>query len=364
MAKCEQCGAEFSNWFGDVKRLCPECQQRARQRAHPEILPPEGVPPPPTPRVQLPAPVVTRILIGINVAVFLAMALTTKQFMNFDTVTALRWGADFAPATASGEWWRMLTSMFLHGGIIHLAVNMWALRNLGYTAELFYGRRNFLVIYLLSGFAGSSATLIWRPEAVSVGASGAIFGVAGALAAMVYFKKLPVDRAVLKRDIGSIGAVIFYNLILGAAVPIINNAAHVGGLLGGVILGYALPATIFRAEREKSNTPGYMAIATVLALILVISYTGQKRLAADSEAYRAEQAYDAGNKDAALQHAERAAALHPGTFYANYLVGAIYVENHKSADALPFLEKAAQLQPNNRAVKAELDQARSDEVKK
>ncbi len=360
MAKCEQCGAEFSNWFGDVKRICPACAARAARMPEPQILPPEGQGQPAAARMELPPPTVTRILIGINVAVFLAMVLATRQFFDFDTQTALRWGADFAPATASGEWWRMLTSMFLHGGIIHIAVNMWALRNLGYTAELFFGRRNFLIIYLLSGFAGSSATLIWRPDTVSVGASGAIFGVAGALAAMVYLKKLPVDRAVLKRDIGSIGAVIFYNLVIGAAVPIINNAAHVGGLIAGLILGYALPATIFRAEREKSNTAGTLAIALVLALIFLIGYLGHERLAAESEAYRAEKAYDAGDKGAALQHASQAGSLHPRTFYANYIVGAIFLENHQSSQALPFLEKAESLQPRNPAVKAALEQARGE----
>ena len=218
--------------------------------------------------MQLPAPIATRILMGINIAVYLAMVLTTRQFVNFDTPTVVHWGADFGLLTLSGEWWRMLTSTFLHGGIIHIAVNMWALRNLGYTAELFYGRRNFLIIYLLSGLAGSAGTLVWNPARVSVGASGAIFGVAGALAALVYFKKLPVDRAVLRRDIGSIGGMILVNLFLGASIGIIDNSAHVGGLLAGTILGFALPAMIFRAEREKSETPGYMATAAVLAAIL------------------------------------------------------------------------------------------------
>ena len=358
MAKCEQCGTEFSNWFGDVKRLCPECERRA-QRQQPEILPPDTPAQSAPPRPNLPPPVITRMLIGINVAVFVAMVLMTRQFFDFDTGTVLRWGADFAPATASGEWWRMLTSMFLHGGILHLAVNMWALRNLGYTAELFYGRRNFAIIYLLSGFAGSSATLIWRPDTVSVGASGAIFGVAGALAAMVYFKKLPVDRAVLRRDMGSIGGVIIFNLLLGARIPVINNAAHVGGLIAGVILGFALPATIFRAERERSNTAGFMAIAAVLAAILVIGYTGHERLTAESEVYRAEKAYDAGDKATALQQIEKAANQHPSTFYANYVIGAIYLENGRATEAVPFLEKAAQLRPTNRAVKEALQQAQN-----
>jgi membrane associated rhomboid family serine protease len=359
MAKCEQCGSSFSNWYGDVKRVCPQCEKRAAEHPQPQILAPAGTLQPAAPRIQLPAPIATRILIGINVAVFVAMALLTKQFMDFNVPTVLKWGADFAPATAGGEWWRMLTSMFLHGGIIHLAVNMWALRNLGYTAELFYGRRNFLIIYMLSGFAGSAATLIWRPDSVSVGASGAIFGVAGALAAMVYFKKLPVDRALLKRDVGSIGIMIFYNLVIGAAVPIINNSAHVGGLIAGLILGFALPAMIFRAEREKSNTLGMMAIALVLALIVVIGITGRQRLAADIEVYRAEQAYNVGDKSGAFQHVERAATLHPTTFYSNSLIGAFLLDDGKPADAVPFLERAVQLQPWNRAAKELLDQAQN-----
>lgn len=355
MARCEQCGARFSNWFGDVKRLCPQCAQRARQPQG-EVLPPETAPSP-QPRVELPPPTVTRILIGINVAVFVAMVLLTRQFFDFNIDTVLHWGADFAPATAGGEWWRMLTSMFLHGGIIHIAVNMWALRNLGYTAELFYGRRNYLIIYLLSGFAGSSATLVWRPDTVSVGASGAIFGVAGALAAMVYVKKLPVDRALLKRDIGSIGAVIFYNLLFGAAVPIINNAAHVGGLIAGFILGYALPATIFRSEREKGATAGIMAIALVLCVIAVIGYTGHQRLAPDIEVYHAEQAFDAGNQAATKLHAERAAALHPTGLNSNYTLGWIFLHMNRPADAVPFLEKAVQLSPKNEQIKALLAEA-------
>ena len=359
MAKCEQCGTEFSNWFGDVRRTCPQCEQQNARMLEPQILPPDSGGQPTGPRIPLPPPIVTRILIGINLAVFVAMALATKQFFSFDNATALRWGADFGPATASGEWWRMLTSMFLHGGILHIAVNMWALRNLGYTAELFYGRRNFLAIYMLSGLAGSAATMIWRPGDVSVGASGAIFGVAGALAAMVYFKKLPVDRALLKRDIGSIGAVIFYNLLIGAAVPIINNAAHVGGLVAGLLLGFALPATIFRAEREKTNTLGAMAVALVVALIVVIGYFGHAKLAWESEAYRGEKAYFAGDKNGALEHVRRAAALHPQSFYANYFIGAVFLENGESAEAVPFLERAAELNPKNVGVQRALDHARN-----
>jgi membrane associated rhomboid family serine protease len=357
MAKCEQCGTDFSNWFGDVKRLCPQCEQRAAQQ--PQILPPEGSAP--APRVALPAPNVTRILIGINVAVYVVMALTTRQFVSFDTPTVLHWGAAFGILTASGEWWRMLTAMFLHGGILHIAVNMWALRNLGYTAELFYGRRNFLIIYLLSGLAGSASTMLWNPVRVSVGASGAIFGVAGALAALVYFKRLPVDRAVLRRDVGSIGGMIVINLFLGASIPIIDNSAHIGGLLAGTFLGFALPAIIFRAEREKSETPGYSATVAVCGAIVAIAMLTRTKVAPDAEAYRAEDSYRSGNKSAALAHARRAAELHPQSFYANYMIGAIYLENKQDADAIPFLERATQIDPNDADAKAALAEARKSQ---
>jgi membrane associated rhomboid family serine protease len=358
MAKCEQCGSEFSNWFGEQKRLCPNCERNAPPTTKPEILPPETGDQAAQPRLALPPPTVTRILIGINVAVFVAMALATKQIVDFNIATVLHWGADFGPATAGGEWWRMLTAMFLHGGIIHIAVNMWALRNLGYTAELFYGRRNYLIIYMLSGLGGSAGTLVWHPDVVGVGASGAIFGVAGALAALVYFKKLPVDRAALKRSVGSIGAVILYNLVIGAAVPIIDNSAHVGGLIAGTILGFALPATLFRVEREKTTSSGNLAIAGVVVVMLLIGFSAQRKLAADIEIYRAENAYDAGRKDEAGQHIQRAAALHPTSFYANYVIAAYYLDNGQNTAALPYAESAVRIQPHNAGAQRLLTEAR------
>lgn len=360
MARCEQCGTEFSNWIGAQKRLCPNCEQQAGLQRPPDILPPEGEASA-QPRVKLPPPIATRVLIGINIAVFLAMAAATREFVDFNTQTVLRWGADFAILTTSGEWWRMLTAMFLHGGILHIAVNMWALRNLGYTAELFYGRRNFLIIYFLSGLAGSAGTMIWNPLSVSVGASGAIFGVAGALAALVYFKKLPVERALLRRDIGSIGGVIIFNLIIGARIPVIDNSAHVGGLLAGTLLGFALPATIFRTERQKPTNTGYVAIAAIVVAILIIAGYTRVKVAPDVETYRAELAYEAGNKQEAYAHAAKAAQLHPQSFYSNLMIGLYLLDQDKKVEAIPYLEKANQLMPNDQQVKAALEHARGND---
>ena len=347
MARCEQCGAEFSNWFGDLKRVCPSCERQAAATA------------PAVPRPKLPTPFVTWTLIALNVGVFLAMVLLTHQFADFDGETALRWGADYGPATVSGEWWRMLTSMFLHGGILHIAVNMWALLNLGFTAELFYGRRNFFLIYMLSGFAGSSATLIWRPETVSVGASGALYGVMGALAALLYLKHLPVDKVKLRKSVGSIGAVIVFNLLISARIPIINNAAHVGGLIAGAILGFALPALGFPSEREKSPLAGNMAIALVICLMIVIAVSGTAKLGPEVELYRAEKAFDAQDLNTAVQHADKAAALHPSSARSNYMIGAIYVNAGHPDKAIPVLEEAQKELPQNKQIQVLLDEARS-----
>ena len=360
MARCEQCGVEFSNWLGSQKRLCPNCEQQAGLQRPPDILPPEGEAPS-QPRVKLPPPVATRVLIAINVAVFLAMAALTREFVDFNTQTVLRWGADFGVLTTSGEWWRMLTAMFLHGGILHIAVNMWALRNLGYTAELLYGRRNFLIIYFLSGLAGSAGTMIWNPLSVSVGASGAIMGLAGALAALVYFKKLPVDRALLRRDVGSVAGVILFTLIIGARLPTIDNSAHVGGVLAGMILGFALPATIFRAERDKPASTGNSAIAAVIIAILLIAGYTRVKVAPDVETYRAELAYEAGNKQEAYAHAAKAAQMHPQSFYSNVMIGLYLLDQDKKVEAIPYLERANRLMPNDRQVKAALDHARGND---
>ncbi len=389
MPTCEQCGALFSDGYGEKKQLCPNCETLQPPTA--EILPPEPAHAPPLPEIRLPAPIVTRVLIAINVAVFLAMAAATRNFVWFRTEDLLRWGADYGPYTVDGQWWRMLTSMFLHGGIIHIAVNMWALRNLGYTAELFYGRRNFFLIYLLSGLTGSVASVL-HAGPPSVGASGAIYGVAGALAALVYFKKLPVDRAVMRKNIGSIGTVIVVNLIISASVPHLDNFAHIGGLIGGTLLGTFLPASLFRVEREKSSSAGTLSVGALAAAIVVASVAARALLAPRIETKRAEEAFRAGNPDAGNTHIQKAVqlapddslvhlqacllvsdykqptsvpicqkAVHldPDSFLANYALGRTYLEQNQFEQALPFLQKAVSLKPDDSDAQNALQLAQS-----
>src|ERR1700687_782312 len=147
-------------------------QHEAAQRG--EDSPVQRVEPAPWMRRQSSSMVVTQAIFGLNVAVFVAMLLPGGQ-----EIGAL--GANFGPATIGGEWWRLLTSVFVHGGLLHIAFNMWCLWNLGALCESLYGRWTYPAIYLICGVGASLASAAWHPHTPSVGASGAIFGLAGAL---------------------------------------------------------------------------------------------------------------------------------------------------------------------------------------
>src|SRR3984885_7732781 len=182
MANCIRCGRQLPAL--SLKKICQWCvQHEAAQRGE------DGE------EVVLRAPWVkrgqssislTQILFGANIAVFLAMAFASSAVIDFPGQTLVSFGAHFGPYTLAGDWCRLLTYMFLHGGILHIAFNMWCLWDLGALAESLYGRWTFAAIYLITGIAGGLASVGWNPGVLSVGASGAIFGLAGALIASFY----------------------------------------------------------------------------------------------------------------------------------------------------------------------------------
>jgi len=128
----------------------------------------------------------TTLLVGINVTVFVLMVLTGVSPLTPTTPQLLRWGANWGPLSLGSQAWRMLTSNYVHGGLIHIFFNMWCLLNLGAVAERVFDRWTYVLIYTASGLAGSLASLWWHPMVVGVGASGAIFGMAAALIAALY----------------------------------------------------------------------------------------------------------------------------------------------------------------------------------
>src|SRR6202161_1532740 len=237
MANCIRCGRQLPG-FSFGRKICQWCvQHEAYQRG--EIVEDAKQPVMRTPWVRSGESSIglTQIIFGMNVAVFLGMALAASTVMDFSPQETIRWGANWGPLTLSGEWWRWLKCVFVHGGIIHIAFNMWCLWNLGALAESLYGRWTYAAIYLICGVGASLTSVAWHPYTPSVGASGAIFGLAGALITALKLGEFSVPRSALSGTLKSLGAFVVYNLIFGAIIPGVDNTAHIGGLITGLIVG-------------------------------------------------------------------------------------------------------------------------------
>lgn len=195
-----------------------------------------------------PVPLVTRALIGLNLLVFVVMLFGGAGFWHSPNAVQLTWGANFAPATADGQWWRLGTAMFLHFGAVHLGMNMLALWDGGKLVERMFGAVRFLAIYLISGVAGNLLSLVVQGNnAVSGGASGAVFGIYGALLVYVWCARHQMQQIEFRWMFW--GALLFSAMTIGMGylVPGIDNSAHIGGFVTGMAIAILLvPAPILR----------------------------------------------------------------------------------------------------------------------
>jgi rhomboid protease GluP len=270
----------------------------------PEILPPGAMPPgtmpddlrygyqdpiapPPQPRRsgwQL-APA-TYILMGINIAVYVLMVLRGVSPTAPKGEQLVHWGANVGVyVLANHEWWRLVTSTFVHSGIIHIATNMWCLYNLGLLGEPLIGAFGVVAAYLLTGVVGNllsvalhpgviSAGQIMDPGVISVGASGAVFGLAGVLIPLLGSKLLPVNRAEVARLRRSVIYFAVLNFVIGFGAdafntPIrIDNMAHLGGFLSGMLLGMLLVPKL-GTDRKLWIRRQWLAFGSVLLLVLL-----------------------------------------------------------------------------------------------
>ncbi|HEV7606328.1 MAG TPA: rhomboid family intramembrane serine protease [Steroidobacteraceae bacterium] len=214
---------------------------------------------------------VTPSIIAINVAVFIAMLFAGADLMNPNAAIHIRFGSNFGPLTWTGQEWRLLTSAFLHFGLIHIALNMYALYQGGALVERLFGSTRFALIYLLAAISGSVASGWWDPLRNSAGASGAIFGVYGALLAFLAVRRADIPPSMLKSISSSALLFCLYSLFIGWAHPLIDNACHVGGLLAGFLSGVIL-ARPFTPEARAVAQPAKLVIAALaigLPLILL-----------------------------------------------------------------------------------------------
>ena len=208
---------------------------------------------------------VTRVILAANVAMFVVELVAgglNNLFGGPGGLTLIRLGALYPPNIAEGQYWRLLTAMFLHAGLLHIGLNMWALYLFGTLVEDAYGRARFLALYLVSGFFASVTSFAFGPLiSIGVGASGAIFGLLGAWFAYNYRRReMRFHRAQLQ----SAMTLIALNLVLSFSLSrYIDWRAHVGGLVAGAILGFTAEGFGAGATRRAVQVGGFVVVLAV-----------------------------------------------------------------------------------------------------
>ncbi|MEO7559946.1 MAG: rhomboid family intramembrane serine protease [Nitrosospira sp.] len=220
-----------------------------------------------TPRVP-----VTKVLVGINLLVFVAMLASGAGLWHSSNSVQLAWGANFGPATQDGEWWRLGSAMFLHFGAIHLTLNLWALWDGGQLVERMYGHARFTGIYFISGLAGNLLSLVaHRGLAVSGGASGAIFGLYGALLIFLWRERHNLHPQEFRWFFWGAAGFAAATLILGFLITGIDNAAHIGGFLAGILSGIIFARPIDAIKKVSGRSRLFAGGAFALAIVILIS---------------------------------------------------------------------------------------------
>jgi rhomboid protease GluP len=211
-------------------------------------------------------PWVSLALLVANLGAFALTIAKGGDVMNPSPALMLELGGNFGPITLDGEPWRLFTSMFLHYGLIHLAMNMFlGLYQFGQITERLYGHAGFAAAYVVAGLGGSLASAV-RGQAISVGASGAVFGIIGAFLAYLILHRKRFDRAVLNKQFANLAFLIGLNVWLAFQVPGIDQAAHIGGLVTGFVVGLALEL----GQREGANRLVRAALVGVLGTGAII----------------------------------------------------------------------------------------------
>lgn len=188
--------------------------------------------------------IVTMSIIAINIILYIITAIMSKNIFDINAYVLLYMGGNYGALVSHGQVWRLLTCAFLHGGLIHILCNMYALYALGPQVEILFGRVKYIIIYLLSAIGGSLLSYKFSPSSLSIGASGAIFGLFGAMVVFVLKYKDRIPKKVLNNLFG----VIILNLLIGFNLQGIDNFAHIGGLLVG-----ALVAFLFLMQKTRNE---------------------------------------------------------------------------------------------------------------
>ena len=206
----------------------------------------------------------TYSLIAINIIIYIISSILSHNIVDMDMEVLGNMGALFGPFVVfKGEWWRLFTSMFLHAGMTHILMNMFSLYLIGRGVEMYFEKKAYILIYLFSGLLGAMASLYMHPQSLGIGASGAIFGIFGALAGffLAHKDKIASQSKAFMKDFA---IVLGINLVLGLSLPSIDVSAHIGGLVVGFIGGFIV-------SKNPKFIWGYSALM-IVAMLLVGNY--------------------------------------------------------------------------------------------
>lgn len=215
---------------------------------------------------------VTKSLFALNIIVLGAMTVSGLDPWSVGADDLVAWGANYAPRNIAGEWWRFVTSAFLHAGALHLTLNIVALMQIGSVVERLLGNRTFAAVYLFAGICSSVTSIAWHPYAVSVGASGAVFGIVGVWVAYLLRYRDTIPASVRRTQLKRASVLIALNVVLGLLIENVDMAAHLGGLctgLGaGLLLARPLGAPRVGASRELLTLAIGLALVAGTAALL------------------------------------------------------------------------------------------------
>ncbi len=215
--------------------------------------------------------IVTPIIININILVFILMLFAGVGFLFPDIYALLYWGGNYPPYTLNGQWWRILSSVFVHAGALHLLFNMMALLYAGLLLEPLLGTFRFAAAYFITGIAASLASLCWHELSVSVGASGAIFGLYGVFFVLLVNKQM--DKLIRKAILPAVSVFILYSLLNGLKKDSgIDNAAHIGGLVSGIITGVLFLPGLNNIKTRLTAQRVIIALSAILVAVATTIY--------------------------------------------------------------------------------------------
>jgi membrane associated rhomboid family serine protease len=342
MPRCLKCGAELPvNEEGMAPVLCDRCAGRATSRARSGLS--TGT------FRDYPA---TFALMAINVAVYMAMLLPGVDIAG--------WGANIGQLTLGGEYWRLVTAGFIHANFFHIAFNMWCLLSLGRLSERLFGRWQTAAIYLVTGVGGALLSIAYNWDRSEVGASAAIFGIAGAILAGLKFGNLAVSAGERKSVISSLIFFIVVNFALGTgSLPFLggntDNMAHLGGFITGLLIG--LPMGAFARHHRL-----YQLATVVVTTGLLFAATRElvQMHPGAGLAVRIERALHQQDYASAIPMLEEYTASNPENARGFLFLGHAYEQTNQKDKAVAAYERALKINPELSVAKEALDEIRGN----